>query len=156
MSIGTLQARIVLDEARKIYCGSSEPVTGNVVLTFTPSPKSNNTELFGPLKINLLFHGRSKSKIWKKNGNSTTIYRGRAPLFQRSETLYSDSFKAQPGESHSFPFEIYFPRLPSHMLMEIGNPTDGSSSKPVVLSRQALAASTMASITAMCHLWSTA
>lgn len=31
------------------------------------------------------------------------------PLFSKTLTIYDDSFKSQPGERQTFPFEIYFP-----------------------------------------------
>lgn len=68
-----------------------------------------NSELFGPLKISITFHGRSKTKVWKKSGNSTHIYRSRAPLFSRSSKIYDDSFRSQNGASRNFPFTVYFP-----------------------------------------------
>jgi hypothetical protein len=112
MAIGTLVAKIVLDEPRKIHYGSSDPVKGKVVLTYTPSAKtreSSNPELFGPLQLAVTFHGRSKTKVYKQSGNNRHIYRGRAPLFSQSKRIYDDSFRARPYEPHSFPFEIFFP-----------------------------------------------
>ena len=112
MAIGTLLAKIVLDNPRKIHYGSTEPVTGKIVLTYTPSTKTrteSNPELFGPLQLSMTFHGRAKSKIWKRQGNNTHIYRGRAPLFRVTKRIYDDSFRARSNQPHGFPFELYFP-----------------------------------------------
>ena len=48
MAIGTLLAKIVLDNPRKVHYGSEDPVTGNIVLSFAPSTKvrtESNPEL---------------------------------------------------------------------------------------------------------------
>ena len=112
MAIGTLLAKIVLDNPRRIHYGSTEPVTGKIILTYTPSTKTrieSNPELFGPLQLAVNLHGRAKSKVWKRQGNNTHIYRGRAPLFRQSKRLYDDSFRARPNQPNDFPFELYFP-----------------------------------------------
>jgi hypothetical protein len=112
MAIGTLLAKIILDEPRKIHYGSSDPVKGKVVLTYTPSTKTreeSNPELFGPLQLQVTFHGRSKTKVYKQSGNNRQIFRGRAPLFALSKIIYDDSFRSRPNQSHSFPFQLYFP-----------------------------------------------
>ena len=111
MAIGTLVAKIILDEPRKIHYGSTNPVNGKVVLTYAPSSKTreeSSPDLFGPLQLAVNLHGRSKTKVYKSNGQTTSIYRGRAPLFSQSKRIYDDSFRARPNEKHEFPFQLSF------------------------------------------------
>ena len=127
MGIGTLQATVVLDSPGKTHYGSTDPVTGFIKLTFRPSTKGradSSPELFGPLQVAVTFHGRAKTKIWKKQGNSTHIYRGRAPLFALSKRIYDDSFKAQPYESNAIPFELYFPEAAQATIDSVGWDSD--------------------------------
>ncbi|KAI0191893.1 hypothetical protein F4808DRAFT_443569 [Astrocystis sublimbata] len=111
MSVGTLHANILFSEPGKIHCGSSDPVLGHVSIRYQPSQRNPGAELFGPLQVMVYLHGRAKTKIWKSNGQSTSIYRGRAALFARKALVYDDSFKAQPGEEGVFPFSLTFPEL---------------------------------------------
>ncbi|KAJ3578592.1 hypothetical protein NPX13_g1976 [Xylaria arbuscula] len=109
MSVGTLHANIILNEPGRIHCGSHDPVQGHVSIRYTPGPRNVNAELFGPLNISVNLHGRVKSKIWKSNGQSTSIYRGRAQLFLEDVGMNNLSFRAKPGETQLFPFSISFP-----------------------------------------------
>ena len=112
MSLGELKAIISLDDPERVHHGHAEPVKGTVRLTYRPSQKTvaeTSTELFGPLHVAITLHGRTKSKIWKRRGEGTTLYRGRFPLFSHSVTIYDEVFKASPGETHLVPFEIAFP-----------------------------------------------
>ncbi|KAK5625836.1 hypothetical protein RRF57_001552 [Xylaria bambusicola] len=109
MSVGTLHTNIVLDDPTKIHCGSRDPVRGHINIRYQFGPGNLNAELFGPLRVIVVLHGRAKTKIWKSNGQSTSIYRGRAPLIHCEQEIYHDSFRAQPGEMSSFPFSLVFP-----------------------------------------------
>lgn len=109
MSVGTLHTDIILNDPGRIHCGTRDPVQGHVNIRYTPGPKNANAELFGPLAVAVVLHGRAKSKIWKSNGQSTSIYRGRAKLFAKGAEIYNDSFRAQSGDAQSFPFSVSFP-----------------------------------------------
>ncbi|KAI1274950.1 hypothetical protein F5Y07DRAFT_188406 [Xylaria sp. FL0933] len=109
MSVGTLFAKVVLNQPSKIHCGSRDPVQGHVNIRYQPGAKNASSELFGPLRVSVFLHGRAKSKVWKSNGQTTSIYRGRAPLFSHRVVVYDDSFRAQPGDTAIFPFTLYFP-----------------------------------------------
>ncbi|KAI0153276.1 hypothetical protein GGR57DRAFT_150468 [Xylariaceae sp. FL1272] len=120
MSVGALHTTIVLSEPGRIHCGSRDPVHGHVKIRYNPLQNSPNaSELFGPLKIHVIFHGRAKTKIWKNSNQSTRIYRGRAPLFAQRVLIYDDSFKAQPLEIKTFPFQLTFPEATA-LLMRSG------------------------------------
>lgn len=119
MSLGTLNCEVHLDNPKKIHYGNSDPVTGNVSIKFFPKQHKDRetpTELFGPLKVGITLHGRCKSKIWKRNGNSTTIYRGRVPLFSWSKWIYNDSIKTPAGKVTNIPFSINFPETDSNRI----------------------------------------
>ncbi|KAI1828328.1 hypothetical protein F4861DRAFT_178133 [Xylaria intraflava] len=109
MSAGTLITKVVLNEPGKVHCGTRDPVMGHVRIGYFPRQSTPNTELFGHLKVFVTLHGRAKTKIWKSNGQGTSVYRGRAPLFAQKVLLYDDSFRAQPGELAMFPFSLVFP-----------------------------------------------
>lgn len=117
MSAGAVSAKIVLDHPLKYHCGPDDPVTGRVNLTYRPpgyhgKAQSNLDELqslFGPLKVFLTFHGRAKTKIHKSNGNSSSTYRGRAPLFRKHLKIYEGPYTSKPGESIWIPFSLNFP-----------------------------------------------
>ncbi|KAI1814042.1 hypothetical protein GGS20DRAFT_437473 [Poronia punctata] len=110
MSIGILHTNIVLHEPGKLHRGSLDPIRGHINVRYSPGPR-NNGELFGPLRIVAILHGRAKTKVWKSSGQSTHIYRGRATLFRLPVIVFNGAFRAQPGESVNFPFQLNFPEL---------------------------------------------
>ncbi|KAI0860806.1 hypothetical protein F4860DRAFT_188242 [Xylaria cubensis] len=118
MSIGTLFTNIVLSEPGKIHCGNNDPVLGHISVRYSAWQNNQSAELFGPLKVSVFLHGRAKTKIWKSNGQTTSIYRGRAPLFSRKVLVYDDSFRAQPGEEGVFPFSLNFPEVTDAMVID--------------------------------------
>lgn len=67
------------------------------------------SQLFGPLQIRIEFWGRAKSKITRSNGNSTSHYRGRAPLFSETILIYDGAFKATSTTPFETPFSVNFP-----------------------------------------------
>ncbi|KAI0528335.1 hypothetical protein GGR58DRAFT_519127 [Xylaria digitata] len=111
MSVGTLHTKIVLDDPSRIHCGNSDPILGHISIRYSPGHGNASNELFGPLKVYVTLHGRAKTKIWKSNGQSTSIYRGRAPLFAHRSLVYDDSFRALPGNTGIFPFKLFFPQV---------------------------------------------
>ncbi|KAI0448295.1 hypothetical protein F5B21DRAFT_519008 [Xylaria acuta] len=118
MSVGTLYAHIVFSEPGKIHCGNHDPVLGHISIRYSAGQKNPSAELFGPLQIFVFLHGRAKTKIWKSNGQTTSVYRGRAPLFSRKVLVYNDSFRAQPGEATIFPFSLTFPEVTDAMVID--------------------------------------
>ncbi|TLD11951.1 hypothetical protein E2P81_ATG10200 [Venturia nashicola] len=121
MSAGTVFGKVVLDKPSKCHCGPDDPVTGHVALTYYPrgarsSAGSNDLQsLFGPLKIFVDFTGRAKTKIHKSNGNSSSTYRGRAPLFAQHHKIYDGTYNSKAGECVRFPFSFNFPERTQHM-----------------------------------------
>ncbi|KAI1300555.1 hypothetical protein F5Y03DRAFT_363742 [Xylaria venustula] len=118
MSVGTLHTQIVLDEPAKVHCGPSDPVSGVVKIRYRPGQKNVGAELFGPLTVSIFLHGRAKTKVWKSNGQTTSVYRGRAPLFSQKVLVYNDSFRVQPGELTVFPFTAFFPETAYAAVMD--------------------------------------
>lgn len=122
MIAGTIYAAVKLDQADRVYHGSDEPVTGNVQLTFRPSYNDKNEcvpEFFGPLEIRISLRGRLKTKIHVSRGNSSSTYRGRVPIFNRTSLIFKDSAKIAARETWLVPFEAFFPpafesRIDSH------------------------------------------
>lgn len=111
MGIGTLNAAVFLDEPKLIRCGTDDNVTGHVAVTYRPdfSSDGSHPDLFGPLVVTVLFHGRAKTKVIKSNGNNRSTYRGRAPLFQINTKIYDGTFKSAPNQTHRLPFSLKFP-----------------------------------------------
>ncbi|KAM0716457.1 hypothetical protein Q7P37_007902 [Cladosporium fusiforme] len=112
MSVGVVLGKVVLDNPTKYHCGPNDPVTGCIALTYRPHG-TTQTELarplFGPLKLFVTFWGRAKTKIRKSNGQSSSTYRGRAPLFSQHVTIYDGPWTCEPRESTRFPFSLNFP-----------------------------------------------
>lgn len=100
---------LLLDVANRVHLGHDDLVTGKVQVTCHPGSKTTSLELFGPLRIVLTFSGRSKSKIWVSNGQSTTVHRGRAPLFHKNIVIYDEPFRGDFGKTYTFPFTLQFP-----------------------------------------------
>ena len=119
MSIGSLSAQVILDDPSRIHHGPSDPVRGRVELSYL-SHKQSSTELFGRLVLDLTFHGRTKTKIWRSNGQSTITYRGRFPLLSITRKIYDDVVKMAPGEQKSVPFEISFPPSTQPLALDQG------------------------------------
>lgn len=94
-----------------MHYGGEDLIVGTVVLTFNPKSKAEVKDLFGPLKLAIVLHGRAKTKVWKSSGanGQRHLYRGRVPLFSRTNTICEDSFKAVPGQRYTFPFATAFP-----------------------------------------------
>lgn len=114
MSAGAVFGKVVLDNPSKYHCGPNDPVTGHVELVYRPSGRQQTEQnqtpsLFGPLKLFLVFHGRAKSKIRKSNGQTTTTYRGRAPLFSQHLKIYDGPVTCEPRKCTRFPFSLNFP-----------------------------------------------
>ncbi|KAI8628142.1 hypothetical protein F5Y19DRAFT_439796 [Xylariaceae sp. FL1651] len=124
MVVGTFHTSIVLAEPGKIHCGTHDPVQGHINIRYAPSPKNVGAELFGPLQVFVILHGRAKTKIWKSNGQSTSIYRGRAKLFSRQVNIYNDSVRATPGETKLYSFSIPFPENDEPVLDQRGHVLD--------------------------------
>lgn len=117
--IGTLHAKIQLDNPHTTHYGSGSPVTGNVVLTFNPSYSSGEaaiTELFAPVKIRTNLHGRVKSKIRINRGNNSSTYRGRAPIFEHKVNIFDDSLKLEKSDTKRIPFSFTFPTKWEHQI----------------------------------------
>lgn len=112
MSVGKLHLLVKLDNPTQVHYGSEEPVTGHVEVTYLAAGKhvaETGGELFGPLRIAINLHGRCKTKIWKRRGNNTHIYRGRVHLFNIQKIILDGQFRSQPGQTQRFPFDINFP-----------------------------------------------
>jgi hypothetical protein len=113
MSVGTLHAKIVLNQPGKIHYGSRDPVLGHVHIQYQPGPQNPGAaELFGPLRVVVILRGRAKTMIWQSQGYSGGgMYCSRVPLLRKSLLIYDDSFRAQPGDSVIIPFSICFPEM---------------------------------------------
>lgn len=110
MGIGSLSWRIELDEPAKVHCGSTSIVKGSVVLRYTAAQAGVGAgELFGPMEVAIVLEGRAKSKIWKRSGEHTTIYRGRAPLVSLGSGIHNGSIKIQVARDHRLRFTVAFP-----------------------------------------------
>ncbi|KAI6865330.1 hypothetical protein KC338_g5116 [Hortaea werneckii] len=111
---GALIIRVVLDEPKRIYCGPKEAVTGHVSVYYDTSYSRKKREempsdLFGPLKLSIIFHGRAKTKITKDSGGGSSVYRGRAPLFHVVSEIHDGPYRSAPGETQRLPFSVCFP-----------------------------------------------
>ncbi|KAL9109703.1 MAG: hypothetical protein Q9227_005741 [Pyrenula ochraceoflavens] len=107
MVVGRLSVRVVLDSPGRPIVGSEDYVSGKLVVScFSGEAR---VDIFGPLKLQVLLHGRAKSKIIKSNGQSRSVYRGRAPLFRTFAVVHNGSFRGEVGQSYEFPFVIGFP-----------------------------------------------
>ena len=121
MSAGSVTGKIVLDHPSKYHCGPDDPVTGHVALTYFARARKSQADssdlqtLFGPLKIFADFTGRAKTKIHKSNGNSSSTYRGRAPLFAQHHKIYDGPYSSKTGECVRFPFSFNFPACTQNM-----------------------------------------
>ncbi|KAH7029074.1 uncharacterized protein B0I36DRAFT_363666 [Microdochium trichocladiopsis] len=106
MSLGTLRAKAVLDKPSHLYCGSSEPITGRVCLWYEPGKGlPADHELFGPLRISVIFHGRLKTKILDTNH----VHRGRVPLFSKTKEIFNGSIRITKGDCQGQRFELTLP-----------------------------------------------
>lgn len=116
MKVGTLYYSLVLDRDSRVYCGSEDPVTGNVVLEFNAwdceKGETNVDELFGPLKLSAIFEGDIKTEIDSDyvNRASHPEYRDERKLFQQTQLIYDDQFRARVGEKRYIPFKLCFPK----------------------------------------------
>ncbi|KAL1583159.1 hypothetical protein WHR41_08001 [Cladosporium halotolerans] len=119
MSAGSVWGKIVLDNPAKYHCGPNDPVTGHVALTYRPRGYHRDVadlqSLFGPLIIYVTFYGRAKTKIHKSNGNTSSTYRGRAPLFEQRIKIHEGPYSSKPGECVEFPFAFNFPEATQPM-----------------------------------------
>lgn len=109
MTVAVLQTSVALDPPRRPYVGPEDVITGNVVVKCLSGTTAGIPEVFGPLKLVVVLHGRAKSKIIKNNGQNRSTYRGRAPLIRASAVVHNDSFKGVFGSTYKFPFAVAFP-----------------------------------------------
>ena len=116
MKVGTIYSSVVLDRDSRVYSGSGDPVTGNVVLEFKAWDREKGEtgveELFGPLKINVTFKGDIKTEIDEDyvNRASNPEYRDERQLFQQTTLIYDDRYRARVAEKKYIPFEFFFPQ----------------------------------------------
>ncbi|KAK3686991.1 hypothetical protein LTR37_019243 [Vermiconidia calcicola] len=108
MAIGTLNAKLILDEPQRDHYGVNDPISGTVVLTIEPSTCSKSKaaaslDLFGPLKIAI-------TKISTKHWTSSDIYHAPVDLFSASSIIFEDPFRAEPRKPYYFSFTLNFPR----------------------------------------------
>lgn len=91
---------ILLDDPNKQVYTTGDAVKGRVILS------SAKDEAVG--QISVTFLGRTKTKIRKRNGNSSHIYRGRGTLFWYSKVLYQGHYTLR-ADTYEWPFEFRFP-----------------------------------------------
>lgn len=108
MTVGSLTARIVLDQPARIHRGT-DPVTGSVLLTYRCPYVSSPVELFGPLEVIVNFHGRAKTKIVVSSGKDSRTVRGRVPLFAIARKIHDGPFRISPNKTLSTLFSLNFP-----------------------------------------------
>ncbi|GAB1733068.1 hypothetical protein NU195Hw_g2329t1 [Hortaea werneckii] len=114
MAIGTLSAKVVIDQAKTPHYGRTDPVTGHVTLLYEPKTTRGNRiappDLFGPLKLTVCLSGQSKTMIIKRGPKSdVSILRNSVPLISMTTTLHEGPFHAVPNEIHRFPFALQVP-----------------------------------------------
>ena len=116
MKVGVVYSSIVLDRDSRIYTGSEDPITGNVVLEFKnwdrEKGETNTQELFGPLKVCLTLEGDIKTEIDHDylNRASHPEYRDERRLFKETCVAYNGQLRARVGEKKQFPFKVFFPK----------------------------------------------
>jgi hypothetical protein len=122
MSAGSVLARIVLDDPTRCHFGPKDPVKGHVSLQYRfPGAYSSQSssgparELFGPLKIVLTFGGRVKTKIYRDDYDTSSTYRGRAPLFSQRHEIFDGPYTSKLKECVRFPFSLNFPVATQHL-----------------------------------------
>ncbi|QIW96757.1 hypothetical protein AMS68_002275 [Peltaster fructicola] len=108
MPIGDLSTRLMLDRPRETYYGSEKEILGQVTVTFS-SKDATVTELFGPMEVNVLLEGRSKTKIRVRRGRYHVTYRGRAPVLAIQSTIHAGPIRIASAAPHTFPFKLRFP-----------------------------------------------
>jgi hypothetical protein len=116
MRVGTIYSSVVLDRDSRVYSGSEDPVTGDVVLEFKAWDREKGEtsveELFGSLKINLIFEGDIKTEIDEDylNRASHPEYRDNRELFQQTTLIYDGQFRTRASEKKYIPFKLFFPK----------------------------------------------
>ncbi|KAK4545915.1 hypothetical protein LTR36_002479 [Oleoguttula mirabilis] len=117
MPLGEIQARVVLNHPDRTHYGPCDPVTGSVHLKYYPrryvgpDDRVNHPEqstLFGPLKLDLLFLGRV-SGIVSEATNSGTIHRDEMLVTKTIQALHDGPFNATSYEVVRIPFRFTFP-----------------------------------------------
>lgn len=133
MTIGELEATVLLDNPAQYHFGSQEPVTGRVQLFYRPHKSLLHRhepppELFGPLRLVVCLHGCATSGIYEEervglDEEFLEERRCRVPLFSMTELAYDGQFRSQPQETQEFPFRISFPDFVNEVLIDRLEPT---------------------------------
>lgn len=116
MKVGTLYKAILLDRDNRTFCGSEDPVSGNVVLEFKAWDRekgaTDTQELFGPLKVSITLQGSVKTEIDEDyiHRISEPEYRDVRTLFYETQVIYDGRLRVPVREKKQFPFRIFFPK----------------------------------------------
>ena len=101
---------IQLENPRPYYA-PGDKLTGIVVFTTTAD------RAIGKVEVTML--GRAKTKIVQHQGQSRRVYRGRATLFESSQTLFDDHY-ARKADTFRWPFTFTIPNNPTSRELSIG------------------------------------
>lgn len=85
-------------------------VPGDILTGFVVLQPLWNARRFS--RVQLRLYGRTKTKISRSNGQTTSIYRGRRLLFEIQRILHSEKDGCSSGE-HAWPFAVDIPKSPS-------------------------------------------
>jgi Arrestin (or S-antigen), N-terminal domain len=91
--------QIVVSNLQIAYT-SGDVVRGEVVL------QCNDDVAIG--YVDIVFSGRGKTKLIRRNGQNRRVYRGRAPLFKTRKVLYQGHYTMKANR-YTWPFEFTFP-----------------------------------------------
>ena len=101
---------IEIDNPRPYYA-PGDKLTGNVAFTTTAD------RAIGKVEVTML--GRAKTKIIQHHGQSRRVYRGRAMLFEYSQTLFEDHY-TRKADTFRWPFTFTIPNNPTSRELSIG------------------------------------
>ncbi|EME85076.1 uncharacterized protein MYCFIDRAFT_195943 [Pseudocercospora fijiensis CIRAD86] len=100
-ALGQLHIRAVLDNPKKVHHGPDDPVRGNVHVKYASSSRAGSSQLFGPLKLEVVLRGQARVNAEDEPSQITT-------LFTEARTLYDGAFRADGENEHALPFALDF------------------------------------------------
>jgi len=115
MVLGQLNAVVDLHRPHKTYYGNRESNIGDIVLTYIPKTKKAtkdqcNVDLFGPLRVEVIFEGSFTIRIPEQTDDSREYSKARR-ISRIIHCIYDGLFRCAPDQMVRLPFGLRFPEM---------------------------------------------
>ena len=113
-ALWSMSVTLELDRKSTTYIGPNDHICGTASVSLEPTAcNTNNSELFGPLVVNVVLEGELKAKVRVDRGTIETSmvssYAENRKLFKKQLCLHDAAIRLGTYYKMSWPFDIHFP-----------------------------------------------